>query len=1315
MKAKRFISVLLSVSSILFAFLSFPYSVHAESTATYSTDLFQFVIYHSNAYIIGYMGNSSDVVFPKTVAGYQVAGLGKPEAIEPYGCRISGLNNVNSITINGNIKNIYSSAFSNYSNLSSVTMQNGVQTIGWSAFIDCVNLKSIVIPESIVRIGANAFNRTEWYYKQNNGVVYAGKFAYGYKGEMPENYSLVLKQGTVGIANRAFIQQSNLTEITVPNTLSCVGANSFFGTAWYDNQSNGIVYLGNVVYKFKGTISPNSQIVIKDGILGIADEAFYDERTCFSSKSSINLYKITIPETIKYIGDSSFLNCDNLTSLILPQGVLHMGEYAYGYHHDGRANPTYSGRGNNIYSRYNSVIENYAIYNRIGYHEFSPIAVDSSVSDNDFYYHNLEDGTVEITGYKGQSSEIHIPSYIQSKKVTKIGNNAFEYAAETAPKIQSVIIPDTVVYIGRYAFFGCEYLQSVEFGANIRRIEDSAFRYCKKLDKISLPNSVMSIGEYCFSDCTSLTDASLGQLIKMHRNAFSFCYNLKYLNFGNRIIDIDYQAFEYCSSLRSFSVPDSVLFVGENAFVNCTALESVYLRDNIEKIDSCAFGYYTPNSSMIYEKITGFTINGFSNTVAEKYASLNGIQFKIMSPILFSSPFYSCRANESAIAKLNIFYKNYSAGDVVFESSDNNIACVVESDGNYNPYSKSINVNIKCKAVGAATITAKLPDGNSAKVSVTVTEGINGIEIYSDYPDLSVCNGNLIKIGAGILVNGYRINDISKLTYTIYDKSILDVQETSIHDDCLFFIAKAISPGTTFVSFNDSKTGYVTRVQITVYESNSMSFTVEGVPQQKIDKYISNFYNVNGMFVDQYSFIRNADGTCSVSFDVYNSKYIYGAVEVYDENGQINESVIIDKKTNNAGGIKDVIWENCSGIVKGLITGDIASYRYELETKKTSISITVPKNGYFNITNDTSNSFVVVYANLADCILQYIKLCGDLKGIDLSNTYLPIQALTKELLKSSFAIECFKNQPKYVEKLLKNTFKKTVVGDTFCISSISDFLSSVGNNLQGLALDSVMAEAFMSCGFSIGESVFEEISGVFGLALKAMFTFGDAANLYVEVNHLVNSQNKGYITIQNQIGDSRNCLNVRVKSDTSFNNETALQVFRLYADHRIVKKEQEIHPNIYQLIANEANATYNISMIKNGQEIELDKKVEVSIPLPEELRFLASRGLIRIQRVEENGSTTDMNANYKDGRLVFTTNHFSIYIVTPILIGDVNNDSIISISDVTAIQRHLAALNLFTDEQLTVSDADGDGKTDINDATYLQLYLAEFDNIVLGK
>ena len=67
-----------------------------------------------------------------------------------------------------------------------------------------------------------------------------------------------------------------------------------------------------------------------------------------------------------------------------------------------------------------------------------------------------------------------------------------------------------------------------------------------------------------------------------------------------------------------------------------------------------------------------------------------------------------------------------------------------------------------------------------------------------------------------------------------------------------------------------------------------------------------------------------------------------------------------------------------------------------------------------------------------------------------------------------------------------------------------------------------------------------------------------------------------------------------------------------------------------------------------------------------------------------------------------------------VICGDVDLDGKITISDVTAIQLHIAELDILSGDALLAADTNGDGTVDITDATHLQLYLAEYD-VVLGK
>ena len=236
------------------------------------------------------------------------------------------------IEIPGSVTSIGNYAFSECPNLTSIEITKGVTRIGNYAFNECYNLNTINIPKSVTSIGKGAFYETAWFNNQPNGVVYAGKVLYKYKGTMPENTSITVKDGTLGISGNAFSDCYCLTSIEIPNSVTNIGENAFYYcnlkevhinniSAWcnidFENNSANPLYYTHNLYLNGELIT---ELVIPEDITGIKSYAFYN---CTS------LTSIEIPKNVTSIGERAFYGCSGLTSVEIPNSVTSIGEYAF--------------------------------------------------------------------------------------------------------------------------------------------------------------------------------------------------------------------------------------------------------------------------------------------------------------------------------------------------------------------------------------------------------------------------------------------------------------------------------------------------------------------------------------------------------------------------------------------------------------------------------------------------------------------------------------------------------------------------------------------------------------------------------------------------------------------------------------------------------------------------------------------------------------------------------------------------------------------------------------------------------------------------
>ncbi len=116
---------------------------------------------------------------------------------------------------------------------------------------------------------------------------------------------------------------------------------------------------------------------------------------------------------------------------------------------------------------------------------------------NDWMYRSLNNESIEIALYQGNSTQVTIPENIDGLRVTRIGDKAF-YQSE----IQDVMMPDSITEIGDSCFSQCLSLETAKFSSNLISIGAYAFSETKIMkNDVKLPDTVQTIGNFAFSNC----------------------------------------------------------------------------------------------------------------------------------------------------------------------------------------------------------------------------------------------------------------------------------------------------------------------------------------------------------------------------------------------------------------------------------------------------------------------------------------------------------------------------------------------------------------------------------------------------------------------------------------------------------------------------------------------------------------------------------------------------------------------------------------------------------------------------------------------
>jgi hypothetical protein len=406
------------------------------------------------------------------------------------------------------------------------------------------------------------------------------------------------------IGTSAFASSTNLTSVTLPDSVTTISSSAFYNCTGLTNVTlgNGVTTIGNYAFEYCS-----------------------------------NLANVTIPASIKSLGTDAFSCCYGL-----------MGVYFQGN--------AFSVSGSPFNSDSHAVVYYFPWTTGWGT-TFGGTPTVSYVPPVPFNY-TTNDGAITVTEYTGSGGVVTVPGTIYVTgvsnflPVTTVGANAFNGCSG----LFTVVIPGGVTNLGSYAFSGCSNLIGVFFASNapsadatvflnddnvfvyylpgttgwwpffagaptvqwpylytitngtivirsytgsggavtipgavgglpVTSIGNGAFAFCSNLTSVTMPDSITELGCFAFFGCSNLTTATLSTNLQyIGVSLFDSCINLTNVSIPDGVFIIGASAFQNCASLGSVTIPNTVTTIGNFAFQNCASLASVAIPASVKAI-----------------------------------------------------------------------------------------------------------------------------------------------------------------------------------------------------------------------------------------------------------------------------------------------------------------------------------------------------------------------------------------------------------------------------------------------------------------------------------------------------------------------------------------------------------------------------------------------------------------------------------------------------------------------------------------------------------------------------------------------------------
>ena len=889
---------------------------------------------------------------------------------------------------------------------------------------------------------------------------------------------------------------------------------------------------------------------------------------------------------------------------------------------------------------------------------------DYTVGNSTYTYTILTDDTVKITKYKGTDESIVIPSEIDGKKVTVIGNSAF-YGFKSLKNIE---IPDGITSIENYAFCQCWSITSLSVPESVTSIGTGAFRFCGDLKEIKLPSNLTVLSDSLFGADANLEYITFGDaektdtviipetVQKMGNYVFMNCEKIKNIKLPSNLKSIGKTCFQGCISLTGLFIPQSVESIGGGIFGDCDALQSVEIEDENNN--------FIFKDGILYDVKNGILVSAVNLLIPEK----------VIVDECTKTIDYSAFADCNNLYEIEIPQGVVNIGEKAFARLDNlkniDIPDSVTNITTLAFYRCNGLVSVQVPGSVTAIKNGTFRECNNLK-KVILNEGITGIEQYAFYdcelleeisiPGTVTTVGNSafyrcknlknIEIPEGVTkIDGSAFIFCSSLEQIKLPQSLVSIGSGAF-DNCTSLISVEL-PDNAIIS-SDTFKECKNLSDIVISDTNNNYIVKNGI-----------LYNKNMTRILCYpAGIKDTEFSVPETVKTIGDFAFYGA--------KVLESINIPDSVTNIG--TDAFGE-CSGLKEVVIPDSVTSmgeavfYKCtSLEKVKLSVNITSPNPAVFQYCSSLKE--VVLPESMKFISFFMFSYCKEITNIVLPDKL-------NSILSSAFQ-NC--------DNLKNITVPKNV-------TTIQDY--ALGYYYDEQSATYKKYDDFTISGYAGSKAQeYAEANGIRFIELNEKETTDGIKIEYSKDDSSIGGDNEEKISLESR---------QLTESDKEYSK----------IDFTGKIEDSDVKPEDVKSV------TYEISLKnESGQTVQPSEKVTVKIPVPD--GYMGEN--CKVYYVNEKGKFTNMNAVCQNGFLIFETGHFSTYLVTEtniktvseITYGDANGDGKIDSRDAVVIKKYVVGFTGFTID-LDAADVNADGKVDTRDAVKILKKIAGFD-VTLGE